>query len=81
MEAPKIPIIFSKSGKRMAKVTNEAFTPILMRNLPTFLKKLDVLVKPGVWTLKITSNVEMIGLAFNGVFANGIMQIKALIKG
>ena len=81
IEAPSIPMILSNSGNKIAKMTKTALTPILIINLPRVLIVSLNLLALMVETPNKTSKVEIIGLAFNGVLANGIIQINPLING
>lgn len=93
IEAPRMPIIFSNSGKTIAKPTNMALTPTLIRNLvvvvihPPILEPINDDVEgdeppaSALATPNNTSNAEIMGFAFKGVLAKGMIQINPLIKG
>lgn len=74
-------MILSNSGNKMANTTKTALTPILITNLPNELTVSLILFVLILATPNKTSNVEIMGLAFNGVLASGTKQINPLIKG
>ena len=73
-------MILSNSGNKMANTTKTALTPILITNLPNELT-VSLILFLILATPNKTSNVEIMGLAFNGVLASGTKQINPLIKG
>lgn len=83
IEDPKIPMILSNSGIKIATQTNTALTPTLTRKRPNSLVKFLNILSPStiVSSEKIPSKVDMMGLAFNGVFARGTIQMSPLING